>query len=131
MRREETLGIHVDLEILGTLARQVHVEDDGLFADAAFPLVPLVVLRGVGLLVEPHVEIGAQEALVGGLAHVFLQVLGRNALLARRRAVRLDGDLLQEIFAVGNTARDAARRACKAQQHDQSYTPHPKHAPTD
>ena len=72
VRREETLGIHVDLEILGALAREVQVEDDGLFADAAFPLVPLVVLRGIGLLVEPHVEIGAQKALVGGLAHVFL-----------------------------------------------------------
>ena len=120
-RREEPLGIHVDLQILGALLRQVHVEQHRLLADSALPLVPFVGLRRVGLLVEPHVEIGPQKPFVGGLPHVLFQVGRRNPLLAGRRTVLLDGHFLQEIFPLGDMARDAACRANDAQHHSCPY----------
>ncbi len=129
-RREKPLGVHVDLEVLGALARQFHVQHHGRFADLALPVVPAVLLLRVGLLVEPHIEIRAQQPFVGRLTHVLLQIGGRNPLLAGRRLIGFDVHPLQEILSVGNMARNAACRAHEAQQHGEPYASRPPHRVT-
>lgn len=127
-RGEESLRVHVDLQVLHAPLREVHVQEHRSLADAAFPVVPAVRLGGIGLFVKPDIEVRSEETLVGGLAHVLLQIRCRNALLPRRRLVVLDTDLLQEILSFGDVARNAARRAGKAQHGDQQYAPDAPHA---
>lgn len=125
-RSEKSLRIHVNLQVLGALLRQPHLQQHGSLPDLALPVVPAVVLRRVGLLVEPDVEIRPEEAFVGSLAHVLLHVGSRDAFLAGRGPVVLDLYFLQKILSFGNVARDAARRAQQAQQRGGEYaTPIP------
>ncbi len=109
-RGEEAPRVHVDLQILEAAARELHVEQHGRLAQAALPVVPLVVLRRVGPLVEPHVEVGPQQPLVGGLPHVLLQLRGGYALTAPHRVVGHDAHLVQQEATLGQAARDAAPR---------------------
>ena len=126
-RSEKALRVHVNLQVLGALLRQPHLQQHGSLPDLALPVVPAVVLRRVGLFVEPDVEIGPEEAFVGGLPHVFLQIGRRDALPAGRRLVILDLHLLHEVLSLGNVARDTAGRAQKAQRRGGEYAAHPMH----
>ena len=120
--------IHVDLQILRRPLRQTHVEQHGSLADLAFPVVPPVGFVGVGLFVDPDVEIGSQETLVGGLADILLQLRRRDALLARHGLVVLDPHLPHQILPVGNMARDVAARAeqhaADREPNDMAQPPH-------
>ena len=116
-RRKEALRVHVDLEIAYAPRRERRVEEHGSLADTAFPVVPAVLLRGVRLPVEPDVEVGAQQPLVGGLPDIFPEFRGGDPLLAGHRTVLLDTDLLQVVASLGQLPRNAAGRAGKA-QHD-------------
>ena len=127
LRGEKTLRVHVDLQVFGALLGQPHVQRHGRLPDLALPVVPAVVLRRVGLLVEPDVEIRPEEAFVGSLAHVLLHVGSRDAFLAGRGPVVLDLYFLQKILSFGNVARDAARRAQQAQQRGGEYATRSPH----
>ena len=127
LRIEKALRVHVDLQVLGALFRQPHLQQHGRLPDLALPVVPAVVLRRIGLLVEPDVEIGPEEALVGGLPDIFLQIGCRDTLPAGGRAVVLDLHLLHEVLPFGDVARDAAGRAEKTQRRGGEYAAHPTH----
>ena len=127
LRCAEALRIHKDLQVLGTPIRQAHVQQHGLLPDPALPVVPPVLLAGVGLLVEPDIEIGTQKAFVRGLTHIFLEIGRSDALLAGRRLVGVDLHLLQQVLAFGDFACDAACRADQAQHGGNEYTTGPPH----
>ena len=127
LRGAKSLRIHKDLQVLGTPLRQAHVQQYGLLPDPALPVVPPVLLAGIGLLVEPDIEIGTQKTFVRGLAHVFLEIGRSDALLAGRRLVGVDLHLLQQVLTFGDLARDAACGADQAQHGGNEYTTGPPH----
>ena len=127
LRRAKSLRIHKDLQVLGTPLRQAHVQQYGLLPDPALPVVPPVLLAGIGLLVEPDIEIGTQKTFVRGLAHVFLEISRSDTLLAGRRLVGVDLHLLQQVLTFGDLARDAACGADQAQHGGNEYTTGPPH----
>ena len=103
--------VHICLEVLGALVRERQVEQHRLFAHLALEVVPPVVLLGVGEVVCPDIEVCAEETLVGRLSHILLHSVCGDALILWRELVVVDGDALQEVFALGEFACDAARRA--------------------
>jgi len=117
-RREESVRLHVGFEVLGRFQGERRIVDDRFLADLAFEAVPPVVLVGVGLIVDPNVEIRSQEALVGALPHVTVEFRSRDTLLFGDVPVVLDRDLLYQIAPFGQFAHDAARRAEDAQRRD-------------
>ena len=126
-RVEKPLRVHIDFQVLGALLRQPRFQQHGRLPDLALPVIPAVVFRRIGLFVQPDVEIGSEEALVGSLAHVFLQIGGRDTVPAGRRFVVLDLHPLHEVLPFGNVPRDAASRAEKAQRRGGEYAAHPAH----
>ena len=110
-RREEAVRLHVGFEVLGRFQGERRIVDDRFLADLAFEAVPPVVLVGVGLIVDPNIEIRSQEALVGALPHVTVEFRSRDTLLFGDVPVVLDRDLLYQIAPFGQFAHDAARRA--------------------
>ena len=129
-RGEKALRVHVDLQVLRAFEREVHVEQHGLLPDAPLPVVPAVLLVGIGLLVEPDVEVRAEEPLVRGLPHVLLQLGGRDAFVARCGAVGFDLHPLQQVLPLGDMPRDAACRPDEEQHHGDEYAAHPPHGVT-
>ena len=127
LRRAKSLRIHKDLQVLGTPLRQAHVQQYGLLPDPALPVVPPVLLAGIGLLVEPDIEIGTQKTFVRGLAHVFLEISRSDTLLAGRQLVGVDLHLLQQVLTFGDFACDAACGADQAQHGGNEYTTGPPH----
>ena len=110
-RRVVAPGIHIELQILGTLMRQREVEQHRLLAHLAFEIIPPIILLRIGQVVGPDIEVSTQESLIWRLAHILLQGVGRDALLARNALVILDFHTLQEVLALGELARDVTRRA--------------------
>lgn len=103
--------VHVCLEVLDALLGERHVEQHGLLAHLALEVVPPVVLVGVCQIVCPDVEVRAEETFVWGLADILFECGCGYPLLLRGLPVCVDGDLLEEVLAVVEAARDAARRA--------------------
>ena len=125
-RRKESARIHVYLQVLRRLGRLVKIEQNWFLTDLTLEIVPPVVLFGIGQVVEPHVKVGPEEVLVGGLPHILLKLFGGDALLARGLSVVLDADLLQQVLAGLETARNAARREYETRrQHQQHIFDHP------
>ena len=110
-RRVVATRVHICLEILRTLVRQREVEQYGLLANLALEIVPPIILCGVCKIICPDVEICPQKSFVGCLAYVLLKCGGIYALRLGCAVVSLDVYTLQKVFALGEFARDATRRA--------------------
>ncbi len=121
---EVSSRVEICSDVAHRLARLLHVEHDGRLSYLALEVVPPVVLVGVGEVVDPRVEVYAEDAFVGRLADVVVQLVGRAALVARCGGILLDLDLLQQILALGQLARDVAgcgREGRRGREGDMSY----------
>ena len=116
---EIALGAHVGLEVGDRLLCELHVEQYGLLTNLTLEVIPPVILLGVGMLVDPDVEVDAKEALVGRLTNVDVDaiLIYCDALVARCGLVLIELNLRNKILTRGKVARHVAADNDKRHQH--------------
>ena len=122
---EVSARVHIDLDIRCRALGLQRVEIDRGLANTTFQVVPPILLVGVGREVGPEIKIRTQESFVGLLAHVAVDLICGDTLLARHALVSFDLVFLEQIFALRDTARNTTPH-CQSGYNEYQYRPTPK-----
>ena len=125
LRIEVAARVHIDLDVRGRALGLQRVEIYGSLANAAFEVIPPILLVGICREVGPQIEIGTQEALVRLLAHIAIDLGSRDTLVTRHALIDLDLVLLEQILPLRNTARHATSHSHR-RHNEQTYHSAPK-----
>ena len=121
--------MHQGFQVAGRLLGLRHIQQDGLLSHTPFKIVPPVILLGIGLFVDPGIEVQSQEPFVRELSDVFFQFRSGDTLLARGALVGLDRYFLHQKTVLGNFTRYAARNSRKQGRQGDRYEQKTFHPP--